>query len=184
MSLATNQKNNQKNKMTNNKHYIPFWKAGDPYGFLSNWYPSSFTVDGTTFETSEHYLMYQKAILFDDIATGILILSASNPAAVKRLGRQVSNFNQRVWDENKFDIMCKGLYHKFSQNHTLLEKLLNTNNAILVETSPFDRVRGIGLAATDEFHCPDPKDWRGENLLGEALMETRARLRQEMTTKK
>jgi predicted NAD-dependent protein-ADP-ribosyltransferase YbiA (DUF1768 family) len=39
-----------------------------------------------------------------------------------------------------------------------------------------DRVWGIGLAATDQG-AHDPRRWRGENLLGFALMQARNRLR-------
>ncbi len=46
---------------------------------------------------------------------------------------------------------------------------------MLVEASPRDRVRGIGLAASDD-RATDPSRWRGQNLLGFALMEARARL--------
>jgi ribA/ribD-fused uncharacterized protein len=47
---------------------------------------------------------------------------------------------------------------------------------VLVEASPVDRVWGIGLAGDDEA-AGDPERWRGENLLGFALMGARGRLR-------
>lgn len=46
---------------------------------------------------------------------------------------------------------------------------------VVVEASPWDRVLGIGLAADDDA-ATDPRRWRGENLLGFALMEARSRL--------
>jgi predicted NAD-dependent protein-ADP-ribosyltransferase YbiA (DUF1768 family) len=46
----------------------------------------------------------------------------------------------------------------------------------VVVASPWDRVWGIGPAANDEGAF-DPRRWRGENLLGFALMEARERLR-------
>lgn len=54
--------------------------------------------------------------------------------------------------------------------------LLGTGERVLVEASPMDRVWGIGLATADE-RAADPARWRGLNLLGFALMETRDRLR-------
>lgn len=45
--------------------------------------------------------------------------------------------------------------------------LLQTGNALLVEASPYDRVWGIGTTSLN------PKDFRGENLLGKALMQIR-----------
>lgn len=50
--------------------------------------------------------------------------------------------------------------------------LLNTRSAVLVEASPYDRIRGIGLAQEDA-RSRNPLSWRGENLLGFALMEAR-----------
>ncbi|TGP15610.1 DUF1768 domain-containing protein, partial [Mesorhizobium sp. M1D.F.Ca.ET.234.01.1.1] len=47
---------------------------------------------------------------------------------------------------------------------------------VLVEASPVDRIWGIGLAADDE-KAANPLLWRGENLLGFALMQARDRLR-------
>lgn len=33
---------------------------------LSQWFPSPFTAGGNTFATAEHYMMWRKAMLFDD----------------------------------------------------------------------------------------------------------------------
>lgn len=44
-----------------------------------------------------------------------------------------------------------------------------------MEASPVDAVWGIGLAA-DDARARDPRSWRGQNLLGFALMEARAQL--------
>lgn len=56
--------------------------------------------------------------------------------------------------------------------------LLGTVDQVLVEASPRDRVWGIGMSASNDA-ATDPRQWRGRNLLGFALMEARARLRDE-----
>ena len=46
---------------------------------------------------------------------------------------------------------------------------------ILVEASPLDTIWGIGLGQ-DNPKAQHPQTWRGENLLGFALMMTREQL--------
>ncbi len=49
---------------------ICFHLVDEPNGFLSNWYPSTFTLDGQHFTSVEQYMMYRKAITFGDTETG------------------------------------------------------------------------------------------------------------------
>jgi hypothetical protein len=51
---------------------------------------------------------------------------------------------------------------------------------VLVEASPIESVRGIGLAA-DDPRAEDPEQWRGLNLLGFALADARRGLLQKCT---
>ena len=159
--------------------YICFWRIKDPYGFLSNWWVSPFVENGITFHTAEHYLMYHKAILFNDKHSAKSILIVNTPSEVKRIGRHVKNFDQKVWDENKYEIMCRGLYLKFSQNPYLLKLLLETGDAILVEASPVDVVWGVGLAVPTSSCGVDLDNCPGQNLLGKALMEVRDKLKEK-----
>ncbi len=55
---------------------------------LSQWYPSSFSVSGTTYPTAEHYMMVQKASLFGDQNAAGRILESGAPTAVKQIGRR------------------------------------------------------------------------------------------------
>ena len=99
-------------------------------------------------------------------------MNSRTPAEAKKWGRKVKNFDPAIWDENKYDIVLQGSIHKFSSNLFLKEYLMNTNSRILVEASPVDPIWGIGLAK-DHRDCRNPEAWRGENLLGFALMEVR-----------
>lgn len=145
-------------------------------GCLSQWWPAPFVVDGAGFATAEHYMMWRKAVLFGDGATAAKILTVSHPHEAKSLGRQVVGFDQRVWDEHRWDIVVAGNLAKFSQNPELRRFLVNTGERVLVEASPVDRIWGIGLAA-DHPNATDPERWPGLNLLGFVLMQVRAILR-------
>ena len=145
---------------------------------LSQWSPSLFVVDGTSYQTAEQYMMAEKARLFGDAATFKKIMAASGPRECKAHGRTVVGFDPAVWDGHKCDIVLRGTLAKFSQNAELREYLLGTGDAVLVEASPYDRIWGVGLAQDDPL-IRDPRNWRGENLLGIVLMEARDTLRAE-----
>jgi ribA/ribD-fused uncharacterized protein len=142
---------------------------------LSQWWPAPFVVDGVTYATAEHWMMAGKARLFGDAEAERRILAAGHPAQAKKAGRLVRDFDEAVWERERFRIVVEGSVHKFASDDALRGFLLGTGDRVLVEASPVDRVWGIGLAATDEA-ASDPERWRGLNLLGFALMEARDRL--------
>jgi len=156
--------------------YIFFWGTKGRFGFLSNWCESRFTLNGIEFLHAEQAMMYEKAKMMGDEEIAAEILEMENPSVVKKLGREVRNFDEKKWGSNRERIVTDILFAKFSQNALLKEKLESTGTAILVEASPWDRIWGIGLRASH----PDakiPEKWRGLNLLGKCLMEVRSRLR-------
>ena len=125
--------NLDENKNKTQIQIIGFWKVNKPYGFLSQWYFSNFTENNITFNTCEKYMMYKKELLFDPASSDI-ILRQNNPATLKKMGRSISNFDQKVWDLNKYSIIYTANYLKFSKNEDLKKKLLDTKNLILAET--------------------------------------------------
>jgi ribA/ribD-fused uncharacterized protein len=143
---------------------------------LSNWFPSPFVIDGVTYETNEHWMMAEKARLFGDTVARGRVMKAPSPGEAKAIGREVRQFDDDVWDAARFGIVARGCEAKFAADAALRDYLLQTGDAVLVEASPRDRVWGIGLGASSA-DANDPRTWRGENLLGFALMEARARLR-------
>jgi hypothetical protein len=144
-------------------------------GCLSQWWPAPFEVDGRTFATAEHYMMWGKAMLFDDEAMAARILAATHPKQAKDLGRGIADFDESRWVAHRYQIVVAGNLGKFGQHAYLREFLLGTGDRVLVEASPLDAVWGIGLAA-DDPRAQDPAAWPGQNLLGVALTEVRATL--------
>ncbi|MER7541724.1 NADAR family protein [Actinomadura sp.] len=157
--------------------FLFFWGHRTPGpGYLSQWWPSPFTVDGTAYATAEHYMMAGKARLFGDEETAAAIIAAADPRRAKDLGRRVRNFDEQRWRDNRVAIVTRGNEAKFGQNKELRDYLLGTGDRVLVEASPLDRVWGIGLAA-DDPRAGRVASWQGENLLGFTLMTVRGALR-------
>lgn len=139
---------------------------------LSQWWPAPFEYGEEKYQTAEHFMMAQKARLFEDDKAFQEILTAPTPKEAKRLGKTVKGFNEAMWEENRFEIVLKGSLAKFAQNKNLEKYLLDTSDYVLVEASPYDQIWDIGLAEEDP-RVQDVKEWRGLNLLGFALMQAR-----------
>lgn len=155
---------------------ITFYQPNDPYGCFCQWYSCPFTVEGITYQTAEQYMMARKAALFEDYDILKQIMHTKDPAACKKLGRQVHHFDADKWSECREDIVYHANLAKFSQNRDLRYVLLGTGGATLAEASPTDRIWGIGLAA-DDPRVQKRSEWKGNNLLGKALMNVRHELR-------
>ena len=159
--------------------------------WLSNFAYSPFTAvvkaydnDKITFVNMEMWIMFQKAVLFNDLKSAesiVYIAHSANENNIKQvaqqfksIGRKVQNFNQNVWDQNKINIVVSGLSKKFKQNPELLAKLMGTGNAMLAEASPYDAIWGTGLnqKTTVDYYNKGQK-WPGQNLLGKCLMNVR-----------
>ncbi len=146
-------------------------------GYLSNWYLSDFSVDGIQYSSMEQYMMYQKALLFQDMEIAKQILNTSNVGKIKALGRSVKNYEDIIWNGMRQIIVYQGLLQKFQQNTELKEKLLATQEHLLAECAVQDKIWGIGLSMKDERRLHLDK-WQGQNLLGFSLMCVRSALKQ------
>ncbi|GAB3762203.1 NADAR domain-containing protein [Ramlibacter monticola] len=155
-------------KIKNNM--VLFWGRQDPF---SNWHPSKFTFDGVTFNCSEQYMMYRKAVLFGDTKIASEILGCRDPREQKALGRKVGGYDDAVWKAQARDIMVPGLVAKFEQNPALDDVLVGTESLLIVEASPTDPLWGVGLSAEDP-RILDQSQWLGSNWLGDVLMRARA----------
>lgn len=154
---------------------VCFHNPNEDNGYLSNWYPSKFTVDDVTFSSMEQYMMYKKAVCFRDKNTAEKILATNDVAEIKALGRLVADYNESYWNGVRQIVVFEGLIAKFSQNEDLKKLLKATENAVLAECAVKDRIWGIGLLMNDPERFEIDK-WKGQNLLGYALMMVRERL--------
>ena len=157
---------------------IFFYRVGDAYGAFSNWAPTPFTVDGVSFSTAEQYIMYRKCLTFGDTVTAEKLLSSDSPKEQKALGREPAGYIDSVWAGIRQTVAIRGLYAKFSQDAELKRLLLGTGDAVLVECTSNDRIWACGLDKDDDDRLSADR-WKGQNILGFALMEVRNMLRAE-----
>ena len=155
---------------------ICFHNPDEENGYLSNWYPSPFTLDGVAFSSMEQYMMYRKAVCFGDDKVAAQILVTEDVAEIKTLGRLVSGYDESLWNGVRQIVVYERLLAKFSQNSELGKQLKETGNTVLAECAVKDRIWGIGLSMHDSDRL-DRAKWQGQNLLGYALMMVREKLR-------
>lgn len=156
---------------------IGFHNPEDPHGYLSNWYLSDFTVDGIQYTSMEQYMMYQKAICFHDEVIASKIRNTDDVAKIKALGRKVRNYHDTIWNGVRQVVIYRGLLAKFAQNDELKALLLATGENILAECAVSDCIWGNGVSLKQNYQNLD--DWKGQNLLGFALMLVRDELRKK-----
>lgn len=153
-----------------------FHKPEEPCGFLSNWYLSDFVLDGIKFTSNEQYIMYQKCRIFGDDVSAEAVLQTNDVDKQQQIGRNASGYNDNVWAGMRQLVAVKGLYAKFSQNDNLKQILLATGEAYLVECAVGDTTWACGISLYDKDRF-DSSKWRGQNILGFALMEVRNKLK-------
>ena len=99
-------------------------------------------VDEVSYNCNEQYIMAAKARLSGDSNALTKIMTTLDPKAQKKLGRSVTNFDDKVWEFERQNICLTGCFAKFSQNTALRTFLLNTGDRTLAEASPFRQILG------------------------------------------
>ena len=152
-----------------------FHKPSEPYGFLSNWYPSPFDLDGVHFSSAEQYIMYQKCIIFGDEESAKRILNTEDTMEQQNIGREAKGYVGKIWAGMRQVVALRGLMAKFEQNEDLKHKLLDTGDSFLVECAKTDKIWACGIRLNDDKRL-NAANWDGENILGFALKEVRRKL--------
>ncbi|OHS97873.1 hypothetical protein TRFO_35834 [Tritrichomonas foetus] len=149
---------------------------------FSQWYPSTFTIDGIVYSSALQFMMASKGRLFPNNNKIIKkIMTTKKPNKMKTLGREIKNFNQETWDKECRNIVFKANLAKFSQNEKMKKVLMSFDkNTIFVEANPHDTIWGIHLKENDP-KARDPFQWCGQNYLGFQLTKVRDSFIQEAT---
>lgn len=141
---------------------IRFYRAGDKFGWLSNFARYPIFLDGKRWPTTEHYFQAQK-FLSERLQERVRL--AAGPREAAEIGRSRSLPLREDWNDVKDGIMRRAVLAKFTQHDELQRSLLATAAAVLVEHTFLDRYWGNG------------GDDSGENKLGKILMSVRDELR-------
>ncbi len=138
----------------------------DQYSFLSNFWPVDIVHEGFTYPSVEH--AYQASKTLDGKARAG-IRAASSPGEAQRLGRMAPLIPG--WDALKVGVMHGLLMHKF-HDKDLGPMLLSTLGRHLYEANAWgDDFWGV-------VQGPDGL-WRGQNHLGNLLMQVRKKILDE-----
>ena len=125
------------------------------FDWLSNFFPCKVKFEGHTFQSSE--AAFQASKCFNPMEKIKFLNLAAGKS--KRLGRKVEI--RPDWNAVRIDMMRKILECKFSQNPLLMEQLIATGDAELIEGNSWnDTFWGV---------CQG----KGENHLGKLLMHIR-----------
>jgi ribA/ribD-fused uncharacterized protein len=141
---------------------IHFYSVSAEYGSFSNFSPHPIVLKGVTWPTSEHYFQAQK---FAGTPDAEEVRQANSPMIAARMGRSRKHPLREDWEAVKDRIMHEAVLAKFTQHTDLREKLLGTDDAMIVEHTENDRYWGDG------------GDGSGKNRLGQILMRVREELR-------
>lgn len=155
-----------------------FHKPEEPNGFLSNWFISPFDLNGIHFSSAEQFIMYRKCMLFGDESSAKAVLATDDPATQQDIGRKAKGYIGTVWSGARQMVAFEGLLAKFSQNEDLKNKLIDTDDAVLVECAGSDKIWACGIRLDDERRF-NASEWIGQNILGYTLMTVRDFIRKE-----
>ena len=140
------------------------------YGSIfSNFFFLPITYKGNRFPTTEHAFMWEKANKFGQEKIANQIKQIPHPSGAKALGRKIPNFDKDFWDKISYDIMVEVNRPKWIKLKSVLEL---TENKIIVEASPYDKIWGVGLDQTNPKILYE-SNWKGKNLLGKVIMQLR-----------
>jgi ribA/ribD-fused uncharacterized protein len=142
---------------------IRFYRACDPYGFLSNLFAEAVEFEGRVFPCAEYAYQFGKP---NKVNVAEWLMAAPTPSLCAQAAHALFGWQIRSdWAQIKVERMRDVLRAKFTQHEYLRKQLLATGDAELIEESTMDAFWGIG------------KKGNGQNMLGKLLMEVRAELK-------
>jgi ribA/ribD-fused uncharacterized protein len=150
---------------TNPEDNFIFLSRADVNEVLSTFSRHGFDLDGEHWPSVEHYFQGMK---FEDPREREKVRQAEHPRKARRLGRRRFPKIRKDWSKIRRVVMTRGVYTKCRTHPEAAQRLLNTGERILVESSQYDYFWGCG------------RDRLGKNVYGAVLMDVRTKLREEL----
>ena len=150
---------------------IYFYKVSEPYGCFSNFSLHPIEVEGSYWQTVEHYYQAQKFVGTENEGLSQVIRDAKTPMEAAQIGRDRTLKLRSDWEQVKRQVMWQGVLTKFLTHTDIQAILLDTGDELIVEDSPTDYYWGCG------------QDKTGQNQLGQILMNVRQEIRQRLPRK-
>ncbi|PVF95498.1 DUF1768-domain-containing protein [Serendipita vermifera] len=142
---------------------IRFYRRDQPFYEFTNFSSHMVRYRNKKYLTSEHLF---QSLKFEDEVDQERIRQQNTPRDALEEAQRMRDRVREGWIENNISTQAVTLLHKFTQHDSLRQKLLSTEDAILIEDSPTDPFWGIGA------------DGKGANNLGRALMDIRKAMRE------
>lgn len=144
-------------------------------------YPEGTDASVYEFTSTEQAFMYYKALYFDNQELADKILEEHNPDKCRRMGRQVTRYDDTKWSKIRYEVFYRLNLAKYTQDSILRKKLLEPkfDDKIFVEASPIDKIWGVGLDENNPL-IDDEYNWKGQNLLGQIITKIRTKLKNEL----
>ncbi|KAJ9455628.1 N-glycosidase YbiA [Diplonema papillatum] len=161
--------------------YLLFYRTRDENGCFSNFSAHSFTADGRTWKTSEHYFQAMKFAGTPDLEE---VARTGSPGEAARAGRDRSRPLRKDWEAVKEDVMRAALRAKFTQNGACYEALMATRGLFLVEHTVNDAYWGDGGDMCWTCERAAAGECLGKNRLGTLLTELRTELERDAVSDK
>ena len=76
------------------------------------------------FNSAEHYVQWQKLVLFKDLPAASAMLKSKSPKDARKMGGSIKQFNQKIWATKRLGIVKESILAKFAypSNMELLRK--------------------------------------------------------------
>ncbi len=120
-----------------------------------------FLLDEIEWKTAEHYYQASK---YKQLPYAKKIVLAVDGEQAHHLGNRWYKRKVNGWKKQRQLYMTRALFRKVKEYSDVEQALLDTGDALLVETSQYDYFWGLG------------RDQRGENMLGRVWMDIRKKL--------